>query len=82
MTQPSVRVNDAQPIKSISNWDYTMNKNKIVVKIMPANIYYPPNCSGYDIAYSKHEKAIYIYGGISCSSSLADGIKPYFYKYF
>lgn len=49
---------------------------------MPSNIYYPPNCSGYDMAYSKTQNAIYIYGGISCSSSLVDGIKPYFFKCF
>jgi len=52
--QPSLRVNDSQPVKSIRNWDYSFNKNKIVAKIMPTNIYYPPNCSGYDIAYSHH----------------------------
>lgn len=48
---------------------------------MPSNIYYPPSCSGYDMAYCKHNDTIYIYGGISCSSSLHDGIKQYFYKY-
>lgn len=44
-------------------------------------MYYPPNCSGYDIAYCQEEQAIYIYGGIPCSHSLLDGIKPYFYKF-
>ena len=48
---------------------------------MPNNIYYPPTCSGYDMTYCKFNETLYIYGGISCSSSLSEGIKHYFYKY-
>lgn len=68
--------------RSVSSWDYGQNKNKIVAKSLPSDMYYPPTCSGYDIAYSKAQNAVYIYGGISCSSALTDGIKPYFFKYF
>lgn len=54
---------------------------KIIAKFLPSNIYYPPSCSGYDIAYCKSLDSIFIFGGIPCSSSLSDGIKSYFYKY-
>lgn len=33
------------------------------------------------MAYCKSNDTIYVYGGISCSSSLNDGIKQYFYKF-
>ncbi len=63
------------------SWNYASNNQKIKTNILPSNAYYPPSCSGYDMAYCKFNDSIYIYGGISCSSSLNDGIKPYFYKY-
>ena len=77
----SMRVNDSQPIRSMKNWNYTLNQHKIKAKPMPSNCYYPPNCSGYDMAYCKAQKAIYVYGGIPCSGSLNDGIKGHFYKF-
>ena len=77
----SLRVNETQSIKSMKNWNYTLNKHKITAKIMPSNYYYPPNCSGYDMTYCKFQKAIFVYGGIPCSGSLHDGIKTYFYKF-
>jgi hypothetical protein len=67
--------------KTPKSWNYTSINQKICTKILPSNIYYPPSCSGYDMAYCKYNDTIYIYGGIACSSSLTDGIKQFFYKY-
>lgn len=34
------------------------------------------------MAYCKYNQSIYIYGGIGCSSSLTEGIRQYFYRYY
>lgn len=54
---------------------------RLQAKVLRSNIYYPPNSSGYDIAFCPYEQAIYIYGGIPCSQSLQEGIKAHFYKF-
>ena len=52
------------------------------INVCNSNKYYPPSCSGYDIAYCKLENAIYVYGGISCETVLEEGIKTFFYKFY
>ena len=47
-------------------WDYHKSKDLIHTNVCSSIKYYPPSCSGYDMAYCKLENAIYVYGGISC----------------
>jgi hypothetical protein len=51
----------------------------IKTKVKSPFEFYPPSCSGYDITYSKYDEAIYVYGGISCTSFLKEGLKQHFY---
>lgn len=80
MLPSKVLKHNDNPSKTPKSWNYTSINQKISTKMLPSTIYYPPSCSGYDMAYSKHNDTIYIYGGIACSSSLNDGIKQFFYK--
>jgi N-acetylneuraminic acid mutarotase len=73
----SIEVNSS---KGSKGWSYSSTSQKLGTKILPSSAYYPPSCSGYDMAYCKYTDTLYIYGGIACSSSLQDGIKQYFYK--
>ena len=82
MKKPEIRATQSIFSTSIKNWQLVSEQKRLIVKEKSAvNNYYPPSCSGYDIAYCKTENAIYIYGGISCSSSFNQGIRQYFYKY-
>ena len=73
----SIEVNSS---KGSKGWSYSSTSQKLGTKILPSSAYYPPSCSGYDMAYCKYTDTLYIYGGIACSSSLQDGIKQYSYK--
>lgn len=43
-------------------------------------MFYPPSCSAYDMTYCKGNDCVYVYGGISCTSELEEGLKQYFYQ--